>query len=115
MNSKRVTGREFLLSQPQWVTHPELVARLIKNSTDELGKGGIAEFVLSQPHWSAHPELVEQLIDKGTEGYWLIAHYVLSQSHWKNHPKFQSLVKRYELKSGRKMVGYSDCQNLLAR
>ncbi|MBF0365610.1 MAG: hypothetical protein HQK50_08560 [Oligoflexia bacterium] len=74
---------QYVLSQPYWSNHPELVAALIRNGR---ANEEIARSVLSQPHWKDHPELVEALVKKGgADGD--IARSVLSQPHWKDHPE----------------------------
>jgi hypothetical protein len=45
---------DYVLSQPHWKDHPELVEALIKKGTVD---SWIAADVLSQPHWKDHPVL----------------------------------------------------------
>jgi hypothetical protein len=81
----------YVLSQPHWKDHPELLKALIDRGRQN---GPIAYYVLSKPHWKDHPELVQALIDKGAADR-DIASYVLSQEHWKGHPEWvKALIDR---------------------
>jgi hypothetical protein len=81
-----------ILSQPQWIGHPEFIEELLQKNDPKLDKE-IAERILSLPGSEKRPEWVEKILQRGTANE-PIAAYVLSKPHWKGHPEWvEALLK----------------------
>jgi hypothetical protein len=80
--------QRFVLSQPHWQTHPELIELLFKKGTEDQM---ICE-TLAKPHWKSHPEWIDLLIERGKADVQVA--YLLAYPHWQNDPNWTGWVEK---------------------
>jgi hypothetical protein len=80
----------FVLSQPHWQNHSELIELLLKKGIVD---GAICEYILAQPRWKNHREWIDLLVERGTVNTQVVG-YALAAPHWQNDPHWTGWIEK---------------------